>query len=412
MTVRRILIGAVPIVALLAYVIVRGAERHNDFKYPYNVARHVWKTGQLKVASQPRYPVTFHVLLAPIASLPIGQAAAVWAVLSFAALGALPRVLERLSGIPPRQQWAAWLVVLPCAIDALVLGQSDPVNLLLVTAGLLAAKEGRPLAGTGLIGLAGMIKFLPVIFWTTVAARCRRDWRVGAGMVLTVSCGFGLLVAAVGREAAVAGVIEQYELIRDYEKPWQLVARRSDLRPNNESLPIVLARTFGDLGPGAGQPSLSVSRWPLPRIWALWGAALLALAGVWMASLVPARRLPSERAWLGMFALTTTVMLAATPICWHHYFLWTLPALLFLRHRRWLVVVVGALAWLGAASQAARGLGCHMGLALFLFATVAFDLRRFAAPATPRAEDVKALQPAAPRVQGTARNTVGASSVS
>ncbi|MDR3633558.1 MAG: glycosyltransferase 87 family protein [Isosphaeraceae bacterium] len=385
MWLKRFVLCAVPVLALLGYTIFRGAERHNDFKYPYNVARHLWKTGQLKIASQPRYPVTFHVLLAPIASLPIGQAAAVWAVLSFAAVAALPRVFARLSGIAPRRQLLAWLVVLPCLIDALVLGQSDPINLLLVAAGLLAVKAGRGGAGAGLIGTAGMIKFLPVIFWATAIGRCpnRHVW---AGILLALCGGFGMVAAAVGREAAVAGIVEQYELIRDYEKPWHLVARGSDLRPNNESLPIVLARTFGDLGPSGGRPSVSLARWPLSVIWGLWGGLVLVLATIWVASLSSAAALPPERGWLGMFGLTAVVMLALTPICWHHYFLWTFPAVLFLVQHRRLIAVVGALSWLGAASQLTRGLGCHMVLALVLFAVVAYDLRRSAARTGPRAE--------------------------
>jgi len=382
MTARRIVFCAVAALALLGYVIVRGAGRSNDFKYPYNVARHVWKTGELKVASQPRYPVTFHVLLAPIASLPIGQAAAVWAVLSFVAVAALPFVLERLTGLPPRRQRLGWLVILPCLIDALVLGQSDPINLLLVAAGLLAAKEGRAFAGTGLVGIAAMIKFLPVVFWAAVAARCR-TWRAGAGMLAALLCGFGLLVIAVGHDRAVAGVVEQYELIRDAEKPWHLVARHTDLRPNNESLPIVLARTFGDLRPVGEHPGVSLARWPLNVVWATWGGILVALAIVWAASVAPATKLAPERGWLGLFALTAVLMLAVTPICWHHYFLWTLPAALFLIHRPRLVFVVGLLSWLGAASQVARSLGCHMVLALFLFALVAYDMRRLAANPAP-----------------------------
>jgi alpha-1,2-mannosyltransferase len=375
MTVKRVIASAVVVLGLLGYVIVRGAERHNDFKYPYNVARHVWKTGRLKVASQPRYPVTFHVLLSPIASLPIGQAAAVWAVLSFAAVAMLPRAFERLSGVAPRGQRLAWLVVLPCVVDALVLGQSDPINLLLVTAGLTAVKGERGVRGAGLIGLAGMIKFLPVVFWAPAAARCR-GWRVWAGVAVALAAGFGLVALAVGPDAAVAGFVEQYELIRDYEKPWQLVARGSDLRPNNESLPIVLARTFGDLGPRGGRPSWSLARAPLRVVWGAWGCVLAGLAVVWVRSLAPAASLPPERGWLGMFALTAVVMLAVTPICWHHYFLWTFPALLALRHRRSLVLSVGAVSWVGTALPAARGLGCHMAVALFLFAAVARDLRR------------------------------------
>ena len=79
-------LALVGLVAFLGYVSMRGGSKGNDFKYPYNAARKVWKTGELSVETQPRYPITFHVLLAPIASLSLGTAAAVWAVLSVAAV--------------------------------------------------------------------------------------------------------------------------------------------------------------------------------------------------------------------------------------------------------------------------------------------------------------------------------------
>src|SRR5262249_5684654 len=150
-----------------------GAQRSNDFKYPYLAAQALWRTGQLHVWAQPRYPVTFHVLLAPLTVLPIGYAAAVWAILSFAAVAALPRVMEGLSGLSPRRQALSWVAVLPCLLDALVLGQSDPINLFLVSAGLLAVQRRRPLAGVGLVGMAGMIKFLPILHWATIVSRDR-----------------------------------------------------------------------------------------------------------------------------------------------------------------------------------------------------------------------------------------------
>jgi len=374
-TARRLFWVTLP--AFLAYVVHRGAHRANDFKYPYNVARHVWKTGELAVAAQPRYPVTFHVLLSPLASRSIGIAAAVWAVLSVAAIIALPRVMASLTGIPRRRQVLAWLPVIPCFIDAVVLGQSDPINMLFVSLGLLGVSTGWEIAGTGLVGLAAMIKFLPIIFWTTIIAR-RPSWRVLAGIGLSILFGLGLVTAAVGWKPGIAGFQLQWTLIQDREKPWHLVARQSDLRPNNESFPIVLARTFGDLGSQAKPPSISLAHLPLNLIWTCWGIVLVALAMGWLASIRPASTLPPRAGWLGMFALTAIIMLAATPICWHHYFLWTLPATLFLSHRRRFLRIYTVLAILGTIFQTARGFGCHMFLALALFILVAHDLRKFA----------------------------------
>ncbi len=368
---------------LLTYVVHRGAHRGSDFKYPYGAARLLWQTGSLHVRAQPRYPVTLHVMLAPLASLPLGVAAGVWAGLSVAAMAMLPGWLGRLAGVEPRRQVVAWALVAPFFVDALILGQSDPINFGLVTAGLLAAKEGRGTAGAGLIGLAGLIKFLPFAHWGTLIAR-RRSPDVWIGMALTATCGFGLLVAAVGWDPALAGLRAQAELIGHRESPSQLVTRSDEIRPNNESLPVVMARTFGDIPPAVrGGRTIVLARLPLEVIWPIWWGILAALGIGWLAALKTTWRLEPGRAWLGMFALTSIGMLAATPICWNHYFLWTLPAALFLVHRPRLLLAAAVASLLVSASQPARGLGCHMMLALGLFAFVVHDLIREAGRARP-----------------------------
>jgi alpha-1,2-mannosyltransferase len=357
------------------YVVVRGARRGNDFKYPYLAAKAYWKTSHIHLDVQPRYPLSFHVLLSPLASLPIGVAATIWAALAFASVAALPRVMQELTGLPPRRQLLGWLVVLPGFIDALVLGQSDPINLFLVASAVVAARRGRTLTGVGLIGLAGMIKILPFLHWGTIIAR-DQSRRVWLGMAMTVCFAFSVLAAAVGWDSACSGIGQQWTWISRYEKPWHLVERGSDLRVNNESLPIVLARTLGDLGPDRPLHSLSLGLFSIDLIWRMWGAILMVLATVWVVCAWLSRGLEPQRAWLGMFALTSAVMLAGTPICWHHYFLWLLPATLYLADRpRWLRAAL-VLSWLGTALPPARGIGCHALLSLGMFAAVATDLIR------------------------------------
>jgi len=370
------LLVAALVLTFLAYVAQRGARRGSDFKYVYGAARHVWTTGALNVPAQARYPVTFHVLLAPLAALPLGAAVAIWAVLSMAAVAALPAVLHRLTAIEPRRQLPAWALTAPFFIDALVLGQSDPLNLLLVAAGLFSARKGRGAIGMGLIGLAGLIKFLPLLHWATAVAR-RRSRDVWLGMVLTGAFGIGILVAAVGWNDAVNGIGKQVELLRGMESPRGIIERGADRRPNNESIPMVLVRSWGGSPHVAGVAA--ASRPPLETIFAIWYGALALLAGAWLCALVPAARVPPERAWLAMFALTSIVMLASTPICWNHYFLWTLPAALFLLRRPRLLIVLALLSLGITTWPPARSLGCHMMMAISLFFLVVHDLWREAA---------------------------------
>jgi hypothetical protein len=198
-------------------------------------------------------------------------------------------------------------------------------------------------------------------------------------MVLTALLGLGAVVAAVGWDAALAGFREQFVWIRDHEKPWHLVARQSDLRGNNESLPVVLARTFGVLhGVKPQGQTVSLGLVPLDLLWATWVVILLVMAIVWLscARFGPANESGTRRACLGMFALSSLLMLASTPICWHHYFLWLLPATLFLAHRPRLLGFASVVSMVGTVVPIIRGLGGHMVLALVLFVVVAIDLRR------------------------------------
>jgi alpha-1,2-mannosyltransferase len=359
---------------LLCYIVQRGASRANDFKYVYGAARYVWENGALNVRAQARYPITFHVLLAPLAALPLGVAAAAWGLLSCAAVAALPPVLKRLTGIEPRRQLLAWACAAPFFFDALVLGQSDPINILLVATGLACARKNKGALGAGLIGLAGLIKFLPLLHWGTLLAR-RRACDVWLGIVITFFFAIGILVAAVGWGGALDAVQKQAEFLRGRHSPSGIIARGADLRPNNESIPMVLVRLCGDLPQAAeGISPLRLPQLSTNWIFAVWYGTLVVLAGGWLVALRRASGVAADRAWLAMFALTSIIMLASTPICWNHYFLWTLPAALFLLHRPRLLLATAVLSLGVTCWPAARSLGCHMIIAIGLYGLVVRDL--------------------------------------
>jgi hypothetical protein len=369
--------------AVLIYSTIRGATWSSDFKNPYRVARVFWETGTLDIRNEPRYPPTVRVLLAPLAALPIAVAAGIWALLSLAAMAALPDAIERLAGLPLRDQALPWLAVLTFVLDAFALGQSDPVNLFLVTSGLALARRTRPVAGASLVGLAGMIKVLPVIFWSVLAVRHRLRAAVGGGVV-TIVVGLALLTLFAGWHPGLHSIGEWIGILHEREGPWGLVnTRDSSLRENNEALSVVLARTFGDLDPTLARNAVSLARLPLPVIWALWLAILAGMIVVWAGCARAARRLPPGRAWLAMFALTAVVMLMATHIAWPHYFMWLLPATLYLHRRPRLLVAVAVIGQLGMMIPVLRGLGVHTLIALALFATVARDV--LAGPGRPPA---------------------------
>jgi len=367
---------------VLVYSAVRGATWTSDFKNPYRVARIFWETGALDIRSEPRYPPTIRVLMAPLAALPISVAASIWAAASLAAMAALPDAIKRLSDLSLREQALPWLAVLTFILDAFALGQSDPINLFLVTLGLAVARDSRPLAGAALIGLAGMIKVLPVLFWGVLVAR-RRVAAAAAGAVVTMVASVALLTVFAGWGPGLHSVGEWIQVLREREGPWGLVSTRdSSLRENNEALPVVLARTFGDLDPSLTRSAVSLGHLPLRVIWGIWIAILAAMVLAWGRCALAARRVPDARAWLGMFALTAIVMLMASPIAWPHYFMWLLPATLFLTGRPRLLVAVAVLGQLGMMIPVLRGLGVHTVLALVLFTMVTREMLTERVPAT------------------------------
>ncbi len=64
------------------------------------------------------------------------------------------------------------------------------------------------------------------------------------------------------------------------EKPWHLVARGTDLRPNNESLPIVLARTFSAM-PGRSIGRVRCWSWRCSRLGLDLGGLGVRCSSVW-----------------------------------------------------------------------------------------------------------------------------------
>jgi hypothetical protein len=136
---------------------------------------------------------------------------------------------------------------------------------------------------------------------------------------------------------------------------------------------VAAARTFGDLPPVARDGrTIVLARLPLKVIWPIWWAILAALAIGWLAALRGAGRLEPGRGWLGMFALTSIGMLAVTPSAG------TITSSGPCRRPCSSPTALGC--WPRrrsprcSAAPSARGLGCHMLLALGLFALVVHDV--------------------------------------
>ena len=349
-----------------------------------------WRIGRSVLNAPPRLdcrplPAVFQVLHVPLAVLPLGVASALWYALSVAALWGLPRQLERLSGVPAREQWPAFAVLFVLVLDNLKLGQSAPVLLWLTTWGAARAREGGALSGGFAVGAATLLKVIPA---ATLGALVilRRARGAVAGFLLALALGFAATAAWVGPRATVDATRLWGAEIRSQQSAWALVESGRSLRHNNQGLGVTLARTFGEIDERRSRDAVRLASWPLPWVWALYALMLAAVFAAGAGAALGARRRSDGDAWLELYALSALGMLLVAPIVWTHYFLWMLPGLLALRAQPRLLL------WGGIAFNAAlalpplRALGFHMACALALYVWIARDLsrsRRYAEPGLP-----------------------------
>jgi len=207
----------------------------------------------------------------------------------------------------------------------------------------------------------------------------------------------GLLGAALallllaGVAALTPGLDTTLDATRDWaarshaeQTPWALTAVGRSVRYNNQGLGVVLARTFGEMGPPRqlAKGAVQLAAFPMPVVWTLYGLLMLLAALAVLASLAAARRAPPDRdssdtAWGGLLAVGCCALLLASPIVWTHYFLWLAPVFVVLHRHRLLARVAPAVMWLGLIPEA-RGLGVHMFATLALLLLVTLELERSA----------------------------------
>jgi hypothetical protein len=387
------------VLALLAVVVAavgldRSASRGNDFDNFHDAAVSVWRDGALLLEkSTLRYPPTFQVFLSPLGAFSLPAASFVWLVLNAAALACLPWALARLSGTPPARQGWAWYLVAPFVASNVTLGQSGPLLLALATLGVLAAAAGRPVAGGFALAWAGLLKVFPgaLVAVPFVLGRAR-DTLLGVLLALGVAALWVSL--AIGPRAGLDDCRRWVGEIRHEQGPHQLLEAGRSLRYNNQGLAITIVRSLSvDWNPRpelAARGSRQVLALPGPAAWGVYYATVAALAAALVACGLRARHRRGPRTFLGLQALAVPAMLALSPIVWTHYFLWWLPAGVYLADRKRLLAALGTVSLLGLFSVPARALGLHMAISLLLFALVAHRLWHETEPALESQLDRKA----------------------
>lgn len=262
------------------------------------------------------YPPFSAIVFAPLTWLPSPAAQLVFLCMSIGAYLALLWIVGR------RLRWTpieiAWVAVLGLRLEPVVrtfdLGQVNFLLAALVAADLLLVP--RRYRGI-LIGIAAGIKLTPAVFGVTFLLH--RQWDAALRCAVT-----GLATVAVGAAVLPSDSWRYWtQLLRDPRRIGALDY------PDNQSLAGVAARILDQ------ERLTSAQLLPLELL----GAALGCVVA-W----VCLRRLRDHDGRPDEVAVTLSLALAsllASPISWSHHWIWAVPGVMWLVHRRhWLAAAV------------------------------------------------------------------------
>jgi hypothetical protein len=346
----------------------------SDFDGFWAAAHHVWIQGTLSTAKDvERYPPSFQLLLTPLGAVPLLWAVVLWNTLNLAALIDLPRLFEKFSGVPKHTQLLAWAIMLPFAIDNLVLGQSGPVLLWLTTVGVFQARKSRPFRAGWLLGLATCIKVIPVVFLVLGGVlRKRSRLLVGALGAVIVAVTVGTIVLDKP-EQQLGAVRSWWQYVWTRGSMQGMVERGHSLRYTDQAVGVVIARTFADIKQGKTKEAISLGSLSLKTVVWLTRAVRAIAILLWLVAAWQTYKLGTDLAWFRLFVMTALAMLAGSPIVWTHYFLWLAPASVYLLSRRSLAFALLILVWLGLLFVPAQALGVHIILVLATIGLLSHD---------------------------------------
>ncbi len=154
------------------------------------------------------YPPASALLFVPFGLLPLGVAAALFQLLSLAALAWSARQsveIVRAEGLnaPPWLAWLPLLCVLRLADSNLTNGQVNHFTLAAIVAAVLAWQRGRERAAGAWIGAAAAFKLVPAI--AALPFLVRRRWAALVGAIATFVAGVAIVpLVAFGPDDGVA----------------------------------------------------------------------------------------------------------------------------------------------------------------------------------------------------------------
>ncbi|MGL5818411.1 MAG: glycosyltransferase 87 family protein [Phycicoccus sp.] len=264
------------------------------------------------------YPPFGAVALAPLTVLPVGLARAVLTALGVGAVLVVVEVVRRRLGMSVAAALPLVLagLALEPVVRTLLLGQVNALLMLLVVLDCLVLP--RRYRGW-LVGLAAGVKLTPAVVVLWLLAQGDRRAAARAAGAFAASVVVGALVAPSASSAYFGGGVGG-------------LARFGDgavTGVDNQSASAALARLLGLVEP------------PL----ALVGLTGLLAVGV---AFVAARRLARAGDEVGALLVVAVGGLLASPVSWSHHWIWFVPLLLWLVHRRHLLLAgaVAVTSWL------------------------------------------------------------------
>ena len=324
------------IYALVVLVIVfNRAASSSDFRDFWENAVHFRETGVISSElGVHNYLPFFTIFMLPWGFMPLQGAIVVFTVLSLGLFAVSAVLVADLlnDGVLRRPRGAALLAVglaLVYVHSCAVLGNVGLLLVFLIVAGWFLTERGREWEAGAALGLAVLIKLLPVVL--LVFFLLKRRWRVlGGAVVVMVVLGIGLPLATLGYEETVAQHKAFYKRAASGHSAIQTITADRPTKANfsNNAAPMVLRRLLSPIDGGkTSSGPLYVNFADLPRGTILAIYVILMAVFVGLTSLATVRHSRSwppvnveeGRALRAQFGLWCCIMLLAAPLVWTHY---------------------------------------------------------------------------------------------
>jgi hypothetical protein len=337
-----IVVGAVYFAGMAGYTAWR-ADRSTDFRDFWENAAHFRQTGEISMTlGVHNYLPFFTMFMMPWSFLPLPLAIAIFTVLSGGFLAITVVVIEWLwRGFIPARPSAALILALVLALpyihSGVTLGTVGLLLLFLIVATWFLVQRGHEWIAGLTLGLATLIKLLPLVLMLFFLIRGR--WRVTLSAAATaLALGVGSSLATLGVEQSVAQHREFFERAIVGHSAWTTIMSDKPIKAkyNNNALPIVLRRLLSKVNSSpddrGSQLFVNIANLPGGAIFGSYVAIIAPVAATSVLVLWPrirkGRRASGADSRVGvddphrahvLFAVWCCLMLLVSPLLWTHY---------------------------------------------------------------------------------------------